>query len=202
MPPTKSPQKRGRPRLRRQRRPSSRHPSQKTSSSAAWSTAARGMPPMGGSTVAPLARTPTENAMDRSARPTRTSRIGLRPKTSVQDRRRTATEAEAARRAEAPEDREADPGETGVGRTVSHPVVTRGAKTRGVLTDGEVAAAARRRETRTSVLSEVEPSSHSVSSHRIILDGCSSQERKEPGGSSVGRTTTSLPPGQRNPQEL
>ena len=141
--------------------------------------------------------------MDRSARPTRTSRTGLQPKTSVQARRKTATAAEAARRAEAPEDREADPGKTGVGKTVSHPVVTRGAKTRGVLTDGEVAAAARRREkTRTPVLPEVEPSSHSVSSHRIILDGCFSQERKEPGGLSVGKTTISLPPGLRNPQEL
>ena len=141
--------------------------------------------------------------MDRSARRTRTSRTGLRPKTSVQARRKTATAAEAARRAEAPEDREADPGKTGVGETVSHPVVTRGAKTRGVLTDGEAAAAAREREeTKIPVLPEAEPSSHSVSSHRIILDGCFSQETKEPGGLSVGRTTTSLPPGRQSPQEL
>ena len=69
--------------------------------------------------------------------------------------------------------------------------------------DGEAAAAALMQE-KTMALAppEVEPSWHNVSSHRIILDGCFSQERKEPGGSSVGRTTTSLPPGQRNPQEL
>ena len=69
--------------------------------------------------------------------------------------------------------------------------------------DGEAAVAAPMQEkTKALVLPEVEPSWHNVSSHRIILDGCSSQERKEPGGSSVGKTTTSLPPGQRNPQEL
>ena len=113
------------------------------------------------------------------------------------------TEAEADRKAEALEDREAAPGKTGAGRTASHPVVTRGAKTRGVLADGEVAAAARKREKeKIPVLPAAGPSSHSVSSHRITLDGCFSQERKEPGGLSVGKTTTSLPHGQRNPQEL
>ena len=141
--------------------------------------------------------------MDRSVRLTHTSQTGLRPKTLVRAQRKMATEAEAVRRAAAPEDREADPGKTGVGRTASRLVGTRGAKTRGVLTDGEaVAAAQRRKKERTPVLPAAEPSSHSASSHRIILDGCFSQERKEPGGLSVGKTTTSLPPGLRNPQEL
>ena len=69
--------------------------------------------------------------------------------------------------------------------------------------DGEAAAAAQKQEkTMALVLPEVEPSWLNASSHRIILDGCFSQGRKEPGGSSVGKTTISLPPGLRNPQEL
>ena len=41
----------------------------------------------------------------------------------------------------------------------------------------------------------VEPLSSKNSSHGTILDGGFSQEREEPGGSFVDRTTTSLPPG-------
>ena len=69
--------------------------------------------------------------------------------------------------------------------------------------DGEAAVVALlQKKTMALVLPEVELPWLNVSSHRIILDGCFSQGRKEPGGSSVGKTTTSLPPGQRNPQEL
>ena len=69
--------------------------------------------------------------------------------------------------------------------------------------DGEAAVAALlQKKTMALVLPEVELSWPNASSHRIILDGCFSQERKEPGGLSVGKTTISLPPGLRNPQEL
>ena len=112
-------------------------------------------------------------------------------------------EAEADRKAEVLEDREVVPGKIGVGRTTSRPVVIRGTMIPGARMAGEAAVVELlQKKTMALVLPEVEPSWHNVSSHRIILDGCFSQERKEPGGSSVGRTTTSLPPGQRNPQEL
>ena len=69
--------------------------------------------------------------------------------------------------------------------------------------DGEAAAAAQKQEkTMALVLPEVELSWLNVSSHRIILDGGFSQGRKEPGGSSVGRTTTSLPPGRPSQRGL
>ena len=58
------------------------------------------------------------------------------------------------------------------------------------------------RKTMALVLLEEELSWLKASSHRTILDGGFSQERKEPGGLSVGKTTISLPPGLRNPQEL
>ena len=51
-------------------------------------------------------------------------------------------------------------------------------------------------------LPEEEPFWLRTSSHRITLDGCCNQEKTEPGGLSVGKTTISLPPGLRNPQEL
>ena len=48
------------------------------------------------------------------------------------------------------------------------------------------------------VLLEEEFSWLKASSHRTILDGGFSQGREEPGGSFVGRTITSLPPGRPN----
>ena len=114
-----------------------------------------------------------------------------------------ATEAEADRKAEVREYREVVPGKTGFGRTINRPVVTRGTATRGVLMDGEAAVAAPMQDKSVAlVLPEVEPSWLNVSSHRIILDGCFSQGRKEPGGSSVGKTTTSLPPGRQSQREV
>ena len=58
------------------------------------------------------------------------------------------------------------------------------------------------KKTMALVLLEEELSWLKASSHRTILDGGFSQERKEPGGSFVGRTTTSLPPGRPSQREL
>ena len=52
-----------------------------------------------------------------------------------------------------------------------------------------------RKGTMARVLPEEELSWLKASSHRTILDGGFSQEREEPGGSFVDRTTSILPPG-------
>ena len=154
----------------------------------------------GGTTVARPARTSRANGTDHSAKPTQVSRTGLRPKMS-EDRRGTATVREAAEEAEVLEDREAA-GRTGVGK-ISHPVVTRGTTTRGARMVGTVVITELMQKGATvDALPEEGPSWPRVSSHRIILDGCFSQGRKEPVGSSVGRTTTSLPPGRPSQREL
>ena len=60
----------------------------------------------------------------------------------------------------------------------------------------------KQKKTMARVLPEGELSWFKASSHRTILDGGFSQEREEPGGLFVGRTTTSLPLGQPNRLEL
>ena len=153
------------------------------------------MPPTGGNIAAAPARSSTARDMGRSVRPTRTNQIGLRPRMS-EARRRTATAAEADRKVEAPEDREVVPGATGVGRTTSHPVATRGTMILGARMAGTVAVVElMQKKTMARALPEEELSWFKASSHRTTLDGGFSQEREEPGGLFVGRTTTSLPPG-------
>ena len=97
---------------------------------------------------------------------------------------------------EAPEDREVVLGATGVGRTTSHPVATRGTMILGARMVGTGAVVElKQKRTMARVLLEGELSWLKASSHRTILDGGFSKEREELGGSFVGRTTTSLPPG-------
>ena len=103
------------------------------------------------------------------------------------------------RNVEAPEDLEAARGTTGVGKVTSHPVATRGTVVPGARMVGTVAVVElMQKRTMALVLLEEELSWLKASSHRTILDGGFNQRREEPGGFFVGRTTTSLPPGQPN----
>ena len=97
---------------------------------------------------------------------------------------------------EAPEDQEAVLGAIGVGKVISHPVTTRGTVVPGARMAGTVAVMELMQKRPTARATQVEGLSWlKASSHRTILDGGFSQGREEPGGSFVGRTTTSLPPG-------
>ena len=109
------------------------------------------------------------------------------------------TEEEVGRKVEAPEDLEVARGTTGAGKGTSHPATTRGTVTRGARMGGTVAAEGLRLRRSTARALLVDGLLWlKASSHRTSLDGGFSQRREEPGGSFVGRTTTSLLPGRPN----
>ena len=137
--------------------------------------------------------------MDPSVRPTRASRTGYRPIWSTTARREAVTEEGVDRKVEAPEDREVVPGAIGVGKTISHPVATRGTVVPGARMAGTVAVVELMQKRSTARASPgEEPSWPKASSHRTILEGGFSQGREELSGLFVGRTTTSLPLGPPN----